>query len=190
MWRRLCRCGWCVAVQDVASVGAVCFGGAVGVQDDLPAPPVDADVVVELAHENTIADTGVAAVFLMVDVVDVAPGGGPPAAGPGAPLVAQQDRAADVGGDVLGVADVQGEAGGVVGGGQQAGAQHGGEPARAGHEVDGEPGDGVPQCGVRLRGQPGTAAAGAGAGVCAAAVPGPVAVTACAAGVLVAVTAA
>jgi len=38
-----------VAVQDVTAVGAAGFGGAVGVEDELPAAAVDADVVVELA---------------------------------------------------------------------------------------------------------------------------------------------
>jgi hypothetical protein len=36
-------------VQDVTAVGAAGFGGAVGVEDELPAAAVDADVVVELA---------------------------------------------------------------------------------------------------------------------------------------------
>jgi hypothetical protein len=40
-----------VAAEDL-SIGAAGFGAAVGVQDDLPAVPVDAYVVVELAQEN------------------------------------------------------------------------------------------------------------------------------------------
>src|SRR5689334_12239661 len=101
-----------VAAEDLA-VGAAGFGGAVGVQDDLPAPAVDADVVVELAQQDTRIDAGLAAVFLVGDVVHVAPGGGPAAARPGAAPVAEQHGAADVRGDALGVADVQRQAGGV-----------------------------------------------------------------------------
>ena len=40
---------WRVAVQDLP-VGAVRRGGAVGVQDDLPVPAVDTNVVVKLAQ--------------------------------------------------------------------------------------------------------------------------------------------
>ncbi len=55
--------------------------------------------------------------FLCLDVVDVARSGvARPQRGQAHRRVAQQDRAADVGGDVLGVADVQGEAGGAVAG--------------------------------------------------------------------------
>lgn len=41
------RIGRGVAVEDLAAVGAVGFGGAVGVEDELPASSVDADVVLE-----------------------------------------------------------------------------------------------------------------------------------------------
>src|SRR5487761_1170865 len=98
--------------------------------------------------------------------MDVAPGGGATAAGPCAVLVPQGDGAADVGGDVLGVADVQRQAGGVVRGLQQAGAQLGGQAVGAGQEVDGQPGDGVAQRGPGLRGQrPGLGAGGVVAAV-------------------------
>ena len=40
--------GWCVAVEDLLAVGTSGFGGAVGVQGELPAAAVNADVVVEL----------------------------------------------------------------------------------------------------------------------------------------------
>ena len=43
------ECGRRVAAQDLAA-GSAGLGGAVRVQDDLPAPPVDTDVVVELAQ--------------------------------------------------------------------------------------------------------------------------------------------
>jgi len=54
-----------VAAEDLA-VGAAGLGGAVGVQDELPAPAVDADVVVELAQQHAAAGAGGAAVFLWV----------------------------------------------------------------------------------------------------------------------------
>ena len=50
-------------------VGAVCRGGAVGVQDEPPALPVDADVVVELAQQDAVAGAGLAAVFLVPQMV-------------------------------------------------------------------------------------------------------------------------
>src|SRR5215831_12346521 len=84
--------GRCVAAQDLAA-GSAGLGGAVGVQDDLPAPAVDAHVVVELAQKHAILGRRLAAVFLVPDVVHVAPGGGPAAARPGAPAVAEQHGA-------------------------------------------------------------------------------------------------
>ena len=105
----------CVASEDLAA-GSAGFGGAVGVQGDLPAPAVDADIMMKLAQQHAVAGAGRAAVFLVPDVVHVAPGGGAAAARPGAAPVAEQHGAADVGGDVLGVADVEGQAGGVPGG--------------------------------------------------------------------------
>jgi hypothetical protein len=39
--------GWAVAMEDLCLVGVPCGGGAVGVQDEGPAPPVDRDLVVE-----------------------------------------------------------------------------------------------------------------------------------------------
>src|SRR5215470_1217520 len=112
--------GGCVAAEDLA-VGSAGFGGAVGVQGELPAAAVDAHVVVELAQQDAVADAGVAAVFLVPEVVHVAPGGGAAAARPGAAPVPQQHGAADVGGDGVGVADVEGKRRGVVRGVQEAG---------------------------------------------------------------------
>src|SRR5215475_5277145 len=150
-------------------LGAVCGGGAVGVQGQLPAPSVDADVVVELAQQHAVLDAGVAAVLLVPQVVHVAIDGGPAAARPGAAPVAQQHRAADVGGDAVGVADVEGQAGGVARLVQQPGAQGGGQPGGAGDQVDGEAGHRVPQRPPRLGGhRPGPGAARAGAAVVAA----------------------
>jgi hypothetical protein len=84
-----------VAAQDLAA-GSAGLGGAVGVQDDLPVPAVDAHVVVELAQQDAVGGAGLAAVFLVPDVVHVAPGGGPAAARPGAAPVPQQHGAPDV----------------------------------------------------------------------------------------------
>jgi hypothetical protein len=81
------------------SVGAAGFGGAVGVEGEAPAAAVDADVVVELADQGAVGNRGVAAVGLVAQVVDVAPGGGAVAAGSGAVGVAELDGAADVAGD-------------------------------------------------------------------------------------------
>ena len=81
---------------------------------------------------------------LVLDVVDVGSGGGPVAAAwPGAVLVAQDDRAADVARDRVGEPDVQWQRRRAERVLEQAGAQRGGQPARAGHEVDGEAGDRV-----------------------------------------------
>src|SRR5215831_4122950 len=99
-----------VAAQDLP-VGAAGLGGAVGVQDELPAPAVDEHVVVELAQQHAVLDGGLAAVLLVPQVVHVAVHRGPAAARPAAAPVAQQHRAADVRGDAVGVADVQRQAG-------------------------------------------------------------------------------
>jgi hypothetical protein len=80
------------------------------VQDELPASSVDADVVVELADQSAVGDGGFAAVGLVAQVVDVAVDGGPGALGPGAVTVPEQDGAADVAGDSLGVANVERQA--------------------------------------------------------------------------------
>src|SRR5580704_10334769 len=132
---------------------------------EAPAAAVDADVVVELAQQHALAHGGFAAVFLVLQVVHVAPGGGPAAAGPGAAAVAELDGAADAGRDGVGVADVQRQRRRVVGWGQEGGAQPAGEAGRAGDEVDGQPGDGVPQRLGRVGGEPLPGpAAGAGRG--------------------------
>jgi hypothetical protein len=126
-------------------VGSVGGGGAVGMQHEAPAVAVDADVVVELAQQHAVGDGGFPAVGLVGQVVHVAPGGGPPAAGPGAAAVAELDGAADAGRDRVGIPDVQRDRRGAVRGCQEGGAEPGGEAGGAGDEVDGEPGDGVAQ---------------------------------------------
>jgi hypothetical protein len=45
-----------VAVQGLFTVGTSGFGGAVGVEDELPASSVDADVVVELADQDEVVE--------------------------------------------------------------------------------------------------------------------------------------
>src|SRR5215469_12536158 len=125
--------GGSVAAQDLA-VG----GGGVGVGNDLPAEPVDADLMMIFAQEFDISHAGRAALGAGDQVVALAGGRGPGApAGPGAVPVAEDDRAADVRRDVPGAAHVQRQAAGVVGGVQQPGAQVAGQPAGAGHRVGG-----------------------------------------------------
>src|SRR5262249_58459544 len=69
------------------------------------------------------------------------------------------DGAPDGGRDRIGVADVQRQAGSVERCFEEPGAQHGGDVAGAGDEVDGQPGDRVPQRLPRLsRHRPGPAA--------------------------------
>jgi len=72
---------------------------------------VDADVMVILAEQDAVLDAGRSAVFLVLDVVDAAASGAlVAAAGPGALLIAEDDGAPDRLGDVVGVADVDGDA--------------------------------------------------------------------------------
>ena len=104
--------------------------------------------------EHAVVDAGGAAVFFVFDVVDVGDGGGAVAAGgPGAVLVAGDDGVADGGGDVVGVADVEGDALAVELGAEQGAAQGGGDAAGAGDEVDREPGQPVQELLLVLRGQ-------------------------------------
>jgi hypothetical protein len=43
-----------VGSEDVATVGAAGFGGAVGVEDELPAATMDADVMVVMAQQDKV----------------------------------------------------------------------------------------------------------------------------------------
>src|SRR5271165_3851826 len=125
-----------VAVQDLGLVRVPGGGGAVGVQDQGPAPPVDHDLVVEEAQEHAVFDAGLAAVSLVLDVVDLAGAGGlvvPP--GPLAVLVAQDDRVADARGDRLGVPDVQRQAGAGQPGAELPAPQERRQPARTRDQV-------------------------------------------------------
>jgi hypothetical protein len=88
------------------AVGTSGFGGAVGVENKLPAAAVDAHVMVILTNQSTILDRSFAADLLVSQVVHVAVDRGAAAPGPGAGAVAEQDGTADVRGDGVGVADV------------------------------------------------------------------------------------
>src|ERR1700678_1675806 len=100
--------------------------------------------MVVLAEHDAVSGAGLAAVLFVLDVVDVALGGAAvAAAGPGAAFVAGDDGLADRVGDGVGVADVEDDAAGVERLVEEAAAQRRGDRAGAGHEVDGQPGEGV-----------------------------------------------
>ena len=86
---------WPVAAEDGFPVGAGGAGGPVGEELEVPAEAVHADVVMKLAEHDAVGAAGLAAVAFVLDVVDVAVGGAAvAAAGPGAVLVAGDDRRA------------------------------------------------------------------------------------------------
>src|SRR5215471_12890457 len=127
-----------VAASDLA-VGGDGVAGAVGVLDDAPAEPVDEVVVVGKAVQVQVPQGCRAAVGPGLMVVWLAPAGGLVAsAGPLAVLVAEDDGAAQVTGDVVGVPDVQDEAGAGERPAEEAGAQEPGEAAGAGQGADGQ----------------------------------------------------
>src|SRR5579863_6643617 len=98
-------------MEDLGAVGVPGGGGAVGVQDELPAPAVDDHLMMVETEQNAVFDAGGAAVGLVPDVVDLAAGGGLGApAGPPAVLVPQGDGVPDGGRDAVAVADVQRQA--------------------------------------------------------------------------------
>jgi WD40 repeat protein len=104
--------GWAVAVDDLGLVLVPGGGGAVGVEDDGPAPLVDDDLVVKEAEQGAVGDASRAAVGLVAQVVHLAAGRGlVTAAGEPAVLVPQDHRAADRGRDVPGHSDVERQAG-------------------------------------------------------------------------------
>ena len=87
-----------MAAEDDLAVGAGGAGGSVGQEFDFPAEAVDADVMVILAQHHAVPDAGLAAVFFVPHVVDVAGcGAAVAAAGPGAALVAGDDGPAEIG---------------------------------------------------------------------------------------------
>jgi hypothetical protein len=126
-----------VAVQDFGAVGAAGGGGAIGVQGDGPAPLVNGNMMVKEAVQGAAVDAGLAAVGQVGHVVHLAGGGGlVAAAGPAAMLVPQDHRAADRGGDLRGVPDVQRQGRPGQPGAQQPGPQERRQPAGAGDQVD------------------------------------------------------
>src|SRR5215469_12985775 len=136
--------GWRVAVQGLGSVGADGGCCAVGVEGELPAPPVDGDEVVEPAEEGEVGQGVPAAVFAVLDVVDFAAGRGQVAAREPAVPVAFADGAAQVhrnGIDSGG--DVQRQTDGGSGDPGGAAAQPGSPAGRSGQQRDG-PGEHVP----------------------------------------------
>src|SRR5260370_14221894 len=64
-----------VAAQDLA-LGAAGFGGAVGVQGQGPAQPVDAHLVVVVTQQDQVGQPGLAAAGAVDDVVHLAAGRG------------------------------------------------------------------------------------------------------------------
>jgi len=130
--------GRAVAVQDLGAAGVPRGGGAVRVQHEGPAPPVDDDLMVEETEQDAVLDAGRAAVGLVLDVVDLAGGGGLGApAGPPAVLIAQGDGVPDGGRDGVGVADVQRQARPAQPGAELLAAQEGRQPAGTRYERDG-----------------------------------------------------
>src|ERR1700691_1902402 len=63
--------GWAVAVDDLGLVPVPCGGGAVGVQDEGPAHPVDHDLVVVAAEQDAVFEAGFPAAGLVGQVVDL-----------------------------------------------------------------------------------------------------------------------
>ena len=118
--------GWSVAVVDLA-LGAAGFGAAVGVQDEGPAEPVDAHLVVVGAQQDQVFEPGGAAVRAVDDVVHLAAGRRLVAAArPYAVPVPQDDRAAQVAREILHRAHVQRQALAAERDAELAGAQVGG----------------------------------------------------------------
>src|SRR5882724_13530150 len=80
-YRVILASGWPVAMDDLAP-GSVRGGGPVRMQDESPAPSMNAHIVVELAQKGTISDRCDTSLALVAEVVDIAGGGSPAAAGP------------------------------------------------------------------------------------------------------------
>src|SRR5208282_6518877 len=94
------------------------------------------DLMVEPTKQDAVLDAGLAAVLLVLDVVDLAGTGGLVApAGPLAVAIPQDDRVADPGRDGLGVADVQRQARATQPGAELPAAQERRQPAGAGQEI-------------------------------------------------------
>ena len=112
--------------------------GTVGVGGDLPAEAVDVDVVVCPAEQAQIAEASRAALAAGVQVVWFAlAGGAVAAAGPLALAVAEDDGAAQVVRDMVGIAEVEGEGRAAERAAELLGAQEPGEAVGAGQRLDG-----------------------------------------------------
>jgi hypothetical protein len=99
---------------------------------------VDDDLVMEPAQQDTALGAGLAAILLVLDVVDFTGGGGLIAApGPPAVPVPEDDRVADARRDGGAVPDVQRQARPAQPDPELAAAQEAGQPAWAGEQVDG-----------------------------------------------------
>src|ERR1700750_1542883 len=126
-----------VAVEDLGPVLVPRGRRPVAVQDQAPVPRVDDDQVMEPAQQDTARGAVLAAVLLVLDVVDLADGGGLVTAGEPAVLVALDNRVADPGRDGLGVADVQRQARPGQAGAELAAAEEARHAAGARQEVHG-----------------------------------------------------
>src|SRR5580704_2006325 len=158
--------GWGAVAADDLAVGALDLAGAVGVDGEGPAEFVQDDVVVPPAVVLEVGEAGVAAVGAVGDVVGLAGRGGlVAAAGELACLVPQGDQAPQVEGDVVGLADVEGEGGAGQGLAEQVPAQEGGGAAGAGDDLQDLAEDLVLHVGERVGGRGrvlGVAGGGAG----------------------------
>jgi hypothetical protein len=100
-----------VTVQHFGLVLVLRRSRPVRVQHQGPAPAVNRHLMVEAAQQHAVFEAGGAAVGLVLDVVDLAGGGGlVAAAGPAAVPVAQDDGVPDPGRDRGAVPDVQRQA--------------------------------------------------------------------------------
>src|SRR5262249_35117448 len=105
---RLCRVvarwvlasGRPVAVDDL-TFRAICGGGAVGAQDEPPAPSMNTHIMMKLTQKDTISDGCNASMALMAQVMHVAGGGSLATARPFAVAGAVGDSAANGAGDLV-----------------------------------------------------------------------------------------
>ena len=119
-------------MQDLRFVRVPGGGGAVGVQDERPAPPVDHDLVVEETEQRRSLWCWSCrrSPCACTRCTSHARGGLVAASRPPAVLVAQGDGVADPGRDGLGVADVQRQAGAAEAGAEFQAAQERGQPTQ------------------------------------------------------------
>src|ERR1700691_1740163 len=136
--------GRAVAAQDLRPVPVPRGSGPVGVADQRPALPVNHDLMMKEADQDTIIETSFATVALVLEVMHLASRRGLiTAAGPLAPAIPGLDRVADPGRDIVGIADVQGLARAAEPGTELPAAQETRQPVRTGQKGDG-PADDLP----------------------------------------------